>query len=154
MITARTLLGVLLALVVPKRSPAAAPVAQRVATLDAVAILDAIAAVESGGAHWKVGPRGERGRCQFMRTTWLRYTNADFELWASHDSSLTRRVERAHLGHLVRVLFHPRQIPAPELIAAAWRYGERNAVAQVRSDYAKRVANLYWDALRDSRRAP
>lgn len=137
----------LLALLTPKKSTAAAPVAQRVFTLNAVAMLDAIAAAETGHAHWRIGRGGERGRCQFTRATWVRYTNADFATWASHDNQLTRRVERAHLAYLVRVLFHPRQLPDPALIAAAWRYGERAAVPQVRSDYAVRVANLYWDAV-------
>jgi hypothetical protein len=146
MISAKTLLIGALAFVAPKKHHAAAPVAQRVATLDAVAFLEAIAAVETGHQAWRVGPAGERGRCQFLRATWQRYTNADFAAWASHDSELVRRVERAHLGFLLRLLVQPGQVPDPALLAAGWRW-ERGAIAQVRSDYAQRVANLYWDAV-------
>ena len=69
------------------------------ASLDAVAILDAIAAVEAGGEYWRTGKAGERGRRQFLCSTWVRYTNADFGLWASRDTELMRRVERAHLSY-------------------------------------------------------
>lgn len=143
----RTLLAGLLALLSPKRGHAATsqPAVQRVATLDAVAMLGAIAEVETQHEHWRVGRAGERGRCQFMLSTWVRYTNADFAQWASRDCDLTRRIERAHLGYLLRVLFQPGEIPEPALVAAAWRHGPGNAVKNVRSDYARRVANLYWD---------
>jgi hypothetical protein len=147
MISARTLLVGLLALLAPKRAHSAQPQAQRVGTLDAVVMLDAIAAVETGDKYWPIGKAGERGRCQFMPATWARYTNADFATWASRDCDLTRRVERAHLAHLMRALFRPGHIPEPALIAAGWRYGEGRAGRNVRSDYAKRVANLYWDAI-------
>lgn len=147
--SSRRLLAALLALVAPKRITAAdEPTAVRVTTLDAEAILDAIAEVETGHEWWRVGRAGERGRCQFMHTTWVRYTPADFATCASKDSDLTRRVELAHLNHLLRVLFQPGQLPEPLLIAAAWRHGERGAVKNVRGDYAARVANLYWDFVR------
>lgn len=146
MISAHHVLTGLLSFLTP-RERAEHPVAQSVPTLDAVAILDAIAAVETENAHWLVGRGGERGRCQFLHTTWARYTNADFAAWASRDTELTRRVERAHLAHLLRVLFQPGESPDPALIAAGWRFGERAATAQIRSDYARRVANLYWDAV-------
>ncbi len=142
---ARTILAGLLALFVPKRAHAAAPEASRVVTLNAGALLDAIAEVETRHEHWRIGRAGERGRCQFMASTWGRYTNADFAQWASRDCDLTRRIERAHLDYLVRSLFQRGQIPEPMLIAAAWRHGLGGAVKNVRGDYARRVVNLYWD---------
>lgn len=113
------------------------------ADVDAAAMLDALAAVESGHNPRAVGRLGERGRCQFTRATWQRYTDAPWESWAAVDCPLTRKVERAHLAWLCARLrtLHPHL--EPEFIAAAWRHGPAHAHAHVRSDYARRVAALY-----------
>lgn len=111
--------------------------------VDAAAMLDAIAAVESGHNPRAVGKHGERGRCQFTRATWQGYTDAPWESWAGVDCPLTRKVERAHLAWLCECLraLHPHL--EPEFIAAGWRWGPRLAAAHVRTDYARRVAALY-----------
>lgn len=110
-----------------------------------VAMLDAIAAVESDARPWRVGAKGERGRCQMLHTTWVRYTNADFARWASIDCDLTRRVERAHLHFLIRKYFASGTEINVRLLAAAWRW-ENGAGDHLRSDYAKRIENLYTEA--------
>lgn len=128
-------------------TPPPRPEAERRRTLNAGALLNAIAQVETGNQAHRVGRKGERGRCQFMQATWYRYTTADFRVWASRDSQLSRWVETAHMGYLCRKLFSPGQTPEPLLLAAAWRYGPGAAVRNVRGDYAQRVANLYWEAV-------
>lgn len=144
----------LFALVGPRRLFAAAPKramvpsdhAEKVHTLHGGAFLWAIAQVETGCKPELIGKAGERGRCQFLRTTWRQYTTVDFAL-ASRDSAFTRKIERAHLDYLCRKLF-PQGEPEPALLAAAWRHGPGSAVNHVRSEYAVRVTNLYWEAAR------
>lgn len=114
---------------------------------DPVAMLDAIAAVETDVRPWRVGPKGELGRTQFKHETWVRYTNAEFKLWASIDCDLTRRVERAHLDHLCKFLFAAGEDIDPALIAAAWHEGEHAARKHRNGSYAQRAANLYYDTL-------
>lgn len=112
---------------------------------DVDAMLDAIAAVESGNDPHAVGRAGERGRCQFTFSTWVRYTNAPFLLWAPVDCKLTRSIERAHLAQITICLFADGRQPEPALLAAAWRFGVLQAARNVRADSAQRAANLYFD---------
>lgn len=121
--------------------------AEQAAPLAVDTLLDAIAAVESGNDPRAVGPRGERGRCQFRAATWREYTNAEFLAWAPVDCALTRGIERAHLARLCRGLTARGYSLDPALLAAAWRFGLEHALQTGwRSDYARRVANLYYDA--------
>lgn len=121
--------------------------------LDAEAMLEAIAQAESGNNAHAVGPRGERGRCQFLPGTWRRYTNAEFLAWAPVDCAFTRGIERRHLVTVCQALRAQGCALEPALVAAAWRFGEHAAAAHVRADSARRTANLYWD-LRARRAGP
>lgn len=115
--------------------------------VDADALLDSIAAVETGRNPAAIGPVGERGRCQFTLATWRCYTRADFRSWASVDCPFTRSIERLHLEWLRRQLVrqgYPH--PEPELLAAAWRHGPAYAAQALRTDYVRRVAALYRSA--------
>ncbi len=114
------------------------------ASLNVGVLLDAIAAVESGNRWSAIGKLGERGRCQFMAGTWARYTNACFDVWASRDCDVSRKVERAHLARVCDTLARRGLEYDPSLIAAAWRFGESRAVQFRQADSAQRVANLYW----------
>jgi len=116
-------------------------------------LLDAIADVESGNNPQAIGPRGERGRCQFMAATWRELTNAEFLAWAPVDCPFTRGIERAHLARICRGLHAQRLQLEPAFIAAAWRFGLSQAVRQVRADSAQRTANLYWAKLAERKDA-
>lgn len=107
------------------------------------AMLDAIAAVESGGWPQKIGQLGERGRCQFMRSTWREYTTASFEGWASMDCPFTRDIERRHLAALTKQLVREGREITPNLLAAAWQHGAGLAWICRNQDAPQRVANLY-----------
>jgi hypothetical protein len=111
--------------------------------LDVDAMLKAIAEVETGGNWRAIGKLGERGRCQFLSTTWSRYTTAAFDLWAPQDCELSRKVEKAHLAFLCAQLLKCGLKLEPETVAGAWCYGSGAATRGARSDYAKRAANLY-----------
>lgn len=114
-------------------------------TLNAEAMIEAIADVESGNDPAAVGALGELGRCQFRRTTWSELTNAPFEVYARRDCELTRKIERAHLARICTQLSGFGHVLTPALIAAAWRAGTGNAVRFARTDPARRAANLYFD---------
>lgn len=115
--------------------------------IDPVVMLDAIAAVETGNNWRKVGAAGERGRCQILEATWRRQTAAPFLGWAPVDCDFTRKIERAVLADFCRRLRAEHLSLEPCFVAAAWRYGPGNAGRCARTDYAQRVANLYFDAL-------
>lgn len=113
--------------------------------LNVEAMIEAIADVESGNnAAVKPGALGELGRCQFLRSTWYDYTNAPFEVFARMDCELTRKVEKAHFARVCAQLIRRGHGLEPALIAAAWRGGVARAASLVRSDAARRTANLYF----------
>lgn len=116
-------------------------------SIDTHALLDAIAAVESGNNWAAIGRRGERGRCQFMRSTWHVYTLAPFDDWASVDGSVAWQVEQAHLARILDWLEVEGWDFDPAVIAAAWRFGSAHALQHRRADSSQRVANLYWEAV-------
>jgi hypothetical protein len=121
--------------------------------LDVAEMIEAIADVESGNKAGVAGKHGERGRCQFMPETWRRYTNAEFLLFAPVDCQLTRKVERAHLSYICGFLAKRRIALEPAIIAAAWRFGEENAVKQARADSSRRTANVYFARVEAKQRA-
>jgi hypothetical protein len=118
--------------------------------IDADAMLDAIAQVESGNNPHAVNPvTGERGRCQFTEATWRLYTNADFATWAASGASFVRRIERQHLREVCAGLRGLGHRLTPELVAAAWLHWVELAAAHAHDDRSIRAGNLYRDALRN-----
>ena len=120
--------------------------------IDAAVLIEAIADVESGNNPSVIGKLGERGRCQFRRSVWQAYTNAEFIAWAPHDCPFTRDIERRHLAWLCKELERQGHALDPALIAAAWRYGVTRAARFIRDEAAQRAANLYWDKLKSRAR--
>lgn len=112
--------------------------------LDFDVMLDAIAAVESGGNPKAIGKLGERGRCQIRAATWGEVTHLPFLAWAPVDCAETREVERMILGEFCRRLLRQGHQLEPALVAAAWRFGAGQAARFVRADSSQRTANLYF----------
>lgn len=117
------------------------------ADVDVESMLDAIAQVESGNNRHAIGACGERGRCQFLPSTWAMHTDANFFSWAGTASPVVHHVERAHLAWVCTSLRRMHPHLEPEWVAAAWRHGPGAAHHYVREDYARRVANLYREAV-------
>lgn len=115
--------------------------------IDVEAMLYALRTVETGGAASAIGPKGERSAYQFTRSTWSIYTSTPFEQ-ASTDRDLADLVARAHLGY-IRGHLARRCLPQqPAYVAAAWHSGPWFRHADARSDYARRVATVYAEAVR------
>ncbi len=124
-----------------RRAPGARP-----SEIDTGAMLAALSAVESGNNNRAVGRCGERSAWQIMPRTWARYTRHP-HLLASQRQDIAREVAAKHLDWLMETLRRSQAHCEPEMIAAAWRHGPGLAPTFVRSDYAKRVGNLYREAI-------
>lgn len=120
---------------------------RRRAALDPLALLAALRQVESGDRPYAVGAAGERTAYQFTPATWARYTQRSLERGAA-DTSFANMVAAMHLAYLRQRLSARGLRETPENLARAWRHGPNfSPGATARSDYAARVANLYFDEI-------
>lgn len=119
--------------------------------MNIMALLTAIAMVESGGNDLAVGKGGEVSRYQIAPVTWRSITKEP--LSAARDPVVSTKVAMEHVARIRRALPRERRDDV-EWVAAAWCWGTaktvRKATAGRRAgfpaeveDYAERVRNLY-----------
>ena len=113
-------------------------------------LLAAIAEVETGNNHSRLGRNGERTRLQILPQTWRRFSRMPH---ASATRAETDRVARKYLS-VIRRRVRERGFPeTPFFIAAAWNAGpEWKRLTSGTVWYAERVTNLVEASL--PRRAP
>lgn len=104
------------------------------AAVDERAVLQAIAAVETGDRYWLIGRSGERSAWQMTEETWRRYTSAPF-VQATTNPLLARIVAATHLRWIMQRLQQRGRPVTAMNIARRWNPGAP-------ADYAQRVANL------------
>lgn len=126
-------------------SPSAeVPAAGSSPSVDAAAVLRAIAEVESRGNPACVGRLGERGLYQFRRDTWRQHTRENFA--RAHHPAISTTVAHRHYDWIARELRKRGFEGSPYEIALAWNAGLQRVLAGRASasahHYAQRVANL------------
>ena len=113
------------------------------------AFFGSLAQVEAGNKSQAVGKAGERGLYQLTRSVWYEYTSQPFAL--AHDPATALAVATQHADLIERELIRRGITPTAYLTALCWNAGVSGALsgrAGARSrDYARRVSNLYLDAL-------
>ena len=107
-------------------------------------LVDSISQVES--PQGKMGKAGERTTFQFTRAVWKQHSTLPF-VQSQQNPVEARRVAIAHCQWLSRNVYSP----TPYRIALAWNAGataaNRNSVNRRQADYARRVVNIYEEAL-------
>jgi len=102
-----------------------------------LALLLAIAVVESGCNDAAIGRKGERGRHQLTRAVWHRYTKKPFRY--AHSRTWSDFIAKQHLQNLQKKL----QTTNICVLANAYHLGE--SLAYKPCEYGKRVENLYLE---------
>lgn len=112
------------------------------ADLNKEAFLNAIRQVESGGDDMAIGHNGERGAYQFNKATWQMHTKEGHR--AAHDPNWALTIAFSHLDWLIA-----RVGTDPAKLAIAWNggVGAVKRPTKKHKDYARRVKNLYEEAI-------
>jgi hypothetical protein len=112
-----------------------------------LAILEAIAQVETGNKPSVRGRLGERTRFQILPATWRRYSTVPISR-AAASLDEAERVARQHLQHIRSVLVARGIAQTVYNIAVAWNAGPDYArITRKTVDYASRVKALVYDAI-------
>lgn len=113
-------------------------------------LLECLADCESRSNDSAIGRRGERGRYQIRRGTWLAYGVGEFETQAHKYPAATACATR-YLISLGRTLRDHKITPSVLALATLWN---RGTLFYGPNDFAVRVTNLYNDAIKSQATFP
>ena len=104
-------------------------------------LLEAIAAVESGGKMAKIGLHGERSCYQLTKRAWMQVSKRPW--YDAFDRRAAHEVAAAYVRYLIAELARRGEEVTPWRVALAWNVGLNGLRTDAALGFASRVAALY-----------
>ena len=104
-------------------------------------LLEAIAAVESGGKMAKIGLHGERSAWQLTKRAWQQVSKRPW--YDAFDRRAAHEVAAAYVRYLIAELDRRGEEVTPWRVALAWNVGLNGLRTDAALGFASRVAALY-----------